>query len=359
MESCRILLVEKLYKTTPFPSAAGKRRNGSDSGMAALRLPARVIRKLHFEPLRVLQRIDDAKHHELALDPSFPLAVNLYAFPAVPGAIQMSWHERLEIFCPLTGPGAFRIGEHIEPFEAGDILLIDNLRLHGADSFTGPRRRGLVVAFTPDLLAAPGAMPCDLWLLRPFHHLGQGCLRLSSSNEHSRAAWDCLSRLLLEQLESKPGPDRQARQKLALAELLIVLQQAFHDRIVEHSEYESRRDRLRRLAPLFDFLAANLTESPGVPGAARLLGMSASYFMRFFRAATGLTYSDYLDHLRLSRAYQLLVESDLSLTQIAAETGYCDQCHLSRHVRRRFGSSPGRIRVGQRKLESASDAAAG
>jgi transcriptional regulator GlxA family with amidase domain len=52
--------------------------------------------------------------------------------------------------------------------------------------------------------------------------------------------------------------------------------------------------------------------------------------------------------VRVSRAYQLLLESDLSLTQIAAETGFCDQCHLSRHIRRRFGTSPGRIRAQQR-----------
>ena len=353
------MLTEKLYKTTPSRSSAGEIRNGSACEIFALRLPAGVNGNLRFESLRLLQRIDTAKRHQLALDPVFPLAVNLYAFPAVPGAIQMSWHERMEIFCPLTGPGTFRIGEHIEPFEAGDILLIDNLRLHGAESFKGPRRQALVVVFSPDLLAAPGALPCDLWLLRPFHHLRQGCLRLSWGDEHSRAAWDCLTRLLVEELEGTAGPARQARQKLALAELLIVLQHAFRDRIVEHNEYESRRDRFRRLAPLFDFLAARLDEPPGVPGAARLVGMSPSYFMRFFRTATGLTYSVYVDDLRLSRAYQLLVESNFPLAQIAAETGYCDQCHLSRHFRRRFGTSPGRIRSGQRKLDAKSEVETG
>jgi transcriptional regulator GlxA family with amidase domain len=72
--------------------------------------------------------------------------------------------------------------------------------------------------------------------------------------------------------------------------------------------------------------------------------------MRFFRTATGLTFSAYSGQLRVSRAYQLLLESDLSLTQIAAETGFCDQCHLSRHIRHRFGTSPGRIRSQQRAL---------
>ena len=235
----------------------------------------------------------------------------------------MTWHERLEIFCPLTGRGTFRIGEHIESFEAGDILLIDNLRLHGVNSFEGLRRHALVIVFTPDLLAAPGALPCDLWLLRPFHHLEHRCLHLPWEGEHSGAAWDCLTRLLLEELDGTTGPVRQVRLKLALAELLIVLQQAFQDRIAEHNEYESRRERLRRLTPLFDMLAGHLDTAPGVPDAARFLGMSPSYFMRYFRTAAGLTYSAYVDHLRLTRAYHLLIESDASLAQIAAETGYC------------------------------------
>ena len=152
----------------------------------------------------------------------------------------MTWHERLEIFCPLTGRGTFRIGEHIESFEAGDILLIDNLRLHGVNSFEGLRRHALVIVFTPDLLAAPGALPCDLWLLRPFHHLEHRCLHLPWEGEHLGAAWDCLTRLLLEELEGTTGPARQVRQKFALAELLIVLQQALQDRIAAHNEYESR-----------------------------------------------------------------------------------------------------------------------
>ena len=136
-------------------------------------------------------------------------------------------------------------------------------------------------------------------------------------------------------------------------ELLLVLQDAFSESILENTEYELRRDRLRRLSPLFDFLSANLAEALTVSAAARMLRMSASYFMRFFHAATGLTYSAYVRHLRVTRAYQLLIESKLSLAQIAAETGFSDQCHLSRHIRRRFGTSPNRIRSQQPALLSA------
>lgn len=359
-ESCRIQFTEMLYKSTLPRSAPERTRRDSSFESAVQRLPSVVARKLGLEPFPVSRQIDSAKRHQLTLDPCFPLAINLYDFPEVPGSIQLSWHERLEIFCPLSGPGAFRIGDHLEPFDAGDILLIDNLRLHCADRFQGPNRLGLVVVFNPELLAAPGALPCDLWLLRPFHHLEQqGCLRLAWGKEHSHAAWECLTRLIEAEMEQTAGPASQARQKLALSELLIVLQRAFSDRIVEQNMHESRRDRLRRLAPLFDFLAEHLSEPIRVESAARLLGMSMSYFRRFFRNATGLTFSAYVDSLRLSRAYQLLLEGEFSLAQIADETGYCDQCHLSSHFRRRFGTSPGRIRARQRESDATSAAPLG
>lgn len=329
--------------------------NGPDGNAAGAAHPGRLriapplAGRIRYEPLRVHEHVDAEKRYLLAVDSSFPLAIKLCDFPAGRGAIPMTWHERLEIFAPLSGRGAFRIGEHVEPFRAGDILLIDNLRLHGVDTFDGRSRRGLVIAFYSDLVAPPGALPCDMWFLRPFHHLGrEGCLRLRCGESRSDKAWECLSRLVELRLAGTDDAARQARLKLAFLDLLLVLEGAFRDRISGHSDYESRRDRLRRLAPVFDFLAANLGEPLTVPAAARAAGMSSSYFMRFFRMATGLTFARYLEQLRVSRAYQLLTETDLPLSRIAAETGFCDQCHLSHRMRRRFGTSPGRIRARHR-----------
>jgi AraC-like DNA-binding protein len=341
--SCRIRLTKNLYNPT-LSRVSAQEIGPPQSPAVGLHLPPDMTASLHYEAFQILERVDSTKNYRLALDPTFPLAIGLFEFPSGPGAVPMTWHERLEIFCPLAGSGAFRVGDHVELFKATDILLVDNLRLHGVDRFDGACRRALVVVFYPDLVAPAGAFPCDMWLLRPFRHLVGGCLRLGPRDSHSAKAWDCLSRLVLAHVADIAGVLRQIRQKLALTELLIVLEEAFRDRVSEDTDYESRRGHLQRLTPLLDYIGANLDEPLAVPSAARMLNMSPSYFMRFFRTATGLTFSSYLLHLRVSRAYQLLNESDLSLAQIATETGFCDQCYMSRLVRRRFGESPGRIR---------------
>jgi AraC family transcriptional regulator len=53
-----------------------------------------------------------------------------------------------------------------------------------------------------------------------------------------------------------------------------------------------------------------------------------------FAQSVGMTPHRYVVHLRLQRAIELVREGRLSLAEIAASTGFSDQSHLSRWVRR-------------------------
>ncbi|MCF7849150.1 MAG: helix-turn-helix domain-containing protein, partial [Kiritimatiellales bacterium] len=53
---------------------------------------------------------------------------------------------------------------------------------------------------------------------------------------------------------------------------------------------------------------------------------------------------EYLKQLRLAEACRLLVGTDLSLKEVAADTGFCNQFHFSRDFCKAFGKPPGRWR---------------
>lgn len=285
------------------------------------------------------------------MDHSFPLAAAVCEYDV--GKQEAAAREvgRLEIFCALSGAGVYGIGEEAVSFSAGDILVVNGLLgngpvAHGVVEIHGEPRRAVEIAFHPQLLAGSGAMECDLWLLRLFH--GGAAMRLEAAHARSAAAWEWV-RVLAEGGEDQAG---RARRKHALYGLLLELAAAFPERMRVRCDGEARRGRLRRLEPLFDYLGAHLQEHVGVAEAAGLVRMSESYFTRFFRATMGVKYSAYVEELRVNRAYELLLDgSGMSLAEIAAEAGFCDQCHLSRHFRRRFGASPGRLRARERALE--------
>jgi AraC family transcriptional regulator len=86
---------------------------------------------------------------------------------------------------------------------------------------------------------------------------------------------------------------------------------------------------------------------------ASLAKMSRSHFALMFRQLTGHTPHQYLLLVRLNHARKLIGQRNpsLSLAEIAATTGFCDQAHLNRHFRRFFGTTPAAFRSQQSTVE--------
>lgn len=68
--------------------------------------------------------------------------------------------------------------------------------------------------------------------------------------------------------------------------------------------------------------------------------MSRSTLMRVFRKGTGLTPIEYLVHLRIQKAMELMRLTDWSITRIALEVGFNDSNYFSRQFRRANHQSP-------------------
>jgi AraC family transcriptional regulator len=94
------------------------------------------------------------------------------------------------------------------------------------------------------------------------------------------------------------------------------------------------KDKLRRFR---DYIIAHLDEPIGVEALADIAGRSPFHFVRVFTRSVGMTPHRYVVHLRLQRAIELIREGRSGFTEIAARTGFADQSHLSRLVRRVHG----------------------
>ena len=85
---------------------------------------------------------------------------------------------------------------------------------------------------------------------------------------------------------------------------------------------------------------AHLDEPIEVAALAGLAGRSPFHFTRVFSQSVGMSPHRYVVHLRLERAIELMRDGQSGLAEIAASTGFADQSHLSRWVRRVHGVSP-------------------
>ena len=83
-----------------------------------------------------------------------------------------------------------------------------------------------------------------------------------------------------------------------------------------------------------------LGESLEVTELARACSLSRSHFSRAFKCSTGLSPQDWIRAQRLARAKLLIQHTDLSLTQISLECGFCDQAHFCHMFTRSEGINP-------------------
>ena len=73
-----------------------------------------------------------------------------------------------------------------------------------------------------------------------------------------------------------------------------------------------------------------------------------SHLARTFHRFRRRTIGDAVNRLRVQEACRRLTESDATLTEIATESGFSDQSHMTRAVRRLTGSTPGAYRKAMR-----------
>src|SRR6266403_1544561 len=81
---------------------------------------------------------------------------------------------------------------------------------------------------------------------------------------------------------------------------------------------------------------------------AGVAGLSMHHFARQFKQSAGMTPHVYLTQKRVERAQEMMVQTDLSLAEIAFAVGFFDQGHLARHFRHMLGTTPREFRWSQR-----------
>jgi AraC family transcriptional regulator len=77
---------------------------------------------------------------------------------------------------------------------------------------------------------------------------------------------------------------------------------------------------------------------------ARECELSASHFARSFKVSFGVSPIQWVIGQRVSLAKQLLIQRDISLSDVATQTGFADQSAMTRTFVSCVGLTPGRWR---------------
>src|SRR5438552_2475937 len=103
--------------------------------------------------------------------------------------------------------------------------------------------------------------------------------------------------------------------------------------------HETPRD-LPSLQRAREYLHANFRERVTMADLARAASMHPVYLGQMFHRHFGETAGDYVKRLRVRAAAEQLSKSDVPLSEIAFQHGFCDQSHFHRVFKKFAGLTP-------------------
>jgi AraC-like DNA-binding protein len=261
---------------------------------------------------------------------------SVYAYRLQVPFFEFKWHyhPEFELTYIIKGSGYRLVGNTLNDFNAGDFVLLGSNVPHTWCSKEQDETE--VEAIVIQFLSAPLTALLALEESQSLSHLmAQATKGIQFS---STVQWKAMLKVLTE----SEGLDRLVQ----LIALLNQLATTNYHLICPNNHYNivSRKQELR-INTVCQYISEHYQEYLPLKKVADLVYMSESNFCKFFKKATGKTYSDYLNEMRIQSACLLLRDSDLKINIIAHDCGFETLSYFNRVFLKKKKCTPKAFRI--------------
>lgn len=243
------------------------------------------------------------------------------------------WHREVELIYVTKGTIALGIDDVPYKLSEGEIAFISGGLIHYVLASPGSER--LVYQFDlPYFLA--GKQQADLQ--KVLSELQPVSPQWESETEAS-------VRNLLEGMNQETEQQSLGYHVALKAQLFQLLTLLIRDipkrtRSSEKINKLATKDVLEKLDDIFSYVEANYQEVLTLQDIAAVSGYSSFYFTKFFKKNTGKTFLSFLNDYRIDKAKWLLINSDLSVSEIITQTGFESDKTFYRLFKRSMAMAP-------------------
>ena len=248
--------------------------------------------------------------------------------------VRWHYHEEYELHLIVATRGKVFVGDYIGHFEPGHLVLTGPRLPHNWISTDTPDGgvplRDVVLQF-PDgpIRDATDTLPELRDVLPMFERARYGVEFFGMSQQ---------VRERFQRIKESHGVKRLGR----FLELLGELASCTDYRLLSTVQLQSTEDdsTLARISSIVDYITEHCTEPLSLPEVSARVDMTPSQFSRFFSRATGNTFTDFVNRLRINKACQLLMETDRYITNVCYDVGFNNVANFNRRFLDIKGMTP-------------------
>ena len=241
----------------------------------------------------------------------------VYSFPT-------HTHVYYELTCYDAFDGAITVNDHSISMDQAAAVLVTPVDFHRIHVSNPQAARFIKIAFDEELLsAAVRSRLTGPYVLQPLHK-------------------ESLPFLLFQEIYSQRN---HAEDALSLIQSLCF----YISRYGQAMGSDPGKNHHNRMIEAVRFINANYCSDISLTSLAHALSISPQYLSSLFSKSMGISFSEYVQSLRLRRAAEMLLDADWQITELCFQCGFRNFSHFIRSFKKRYGVSPGVYRAQHKK----------
>jgi len=274
--------------------------------------------------------------HVWPFDPTFPVDALQHRLSGT-RPFRMNRHDYFELVYLISGELVWQVQDAFVTESEGDLFVMTSPKFHRVTERSGARVEVRSLFFDRNLLASTAGS--DFEYLDYLFTQASNQRHLVGSDTHLPHEIDQLIREIAKEL-----PARSDRARLCVRTYIKMILVLLMDQVAvpgpRHSTASRRQESLDRLKPLFERMEQDYAGRISTEDAAEVVNMSLSTFRRTFLQITGESFVQYLNTFRIAKAQKLLASTDMPISQVCLEAGFCDQSYFGMIFRRLTQMTP-------------------
>jgi AraC-like DNA-binding protein len=252
--------------------------------------------------------------------------------------VRWHYHDEYELHLIVRTRGKVFVGDYIGHFEPGHLVLTGPRLPHNWISTDVPAEgvalRDMVLQFSDAPLRRAAELISELRDVLPLLERARHGIEFFGLSDRARAQLDRIRAL------------HGLRRFNEFLGFLGELADCTDFRLLSTMPLQSYDDdaTLAQISGIVDYITENVASPFSMAELSRRVGMSESQFSRYFRRATGNTFTDFVNRLRITRACQLLMGTDLYITNICYDSGFNNVANFNRRFLEVKGMTPKEFR---------------
>lgn len=231
------------------------------------------------------------------------------------------YHPEVEIILMLEGTGTGFVGDGFINFSPGTLSLIGSNAPHVwlnekkyYEEGAGLKARSIVVKFREDFLGGHFFQVPEMVRIRAL--LKNAVRGLIFTGRRSAS----LSGMVQGIVKDQDPLDRL----LILLRILRLMSLHSEFKYVSHRPFHEKGNPqdIDRIDKIYKFLMNNFTRRIDLSEVAEIASLSPTAFCRYFKSRTSKTFSQFLNEIRIGHACKLLIERDLTISEVCYQSGF-------------------------------------